>query len=67
MGSYTQKHVPQLRVSHMKDSNCLLKDLDLKDLKDLYPMLMFRKLEGPIKRINVDSYLDASFNSVTGR
>lgn len=62
VGSFMQQVAPRLRVSDMTEANKMLKEI-----KDLNPQIMFRKLNSEIISIDVWTFSDASFNIVAGR
>lgn len=61
-GSYMQQRAPTLRVQDLTEANKMLKEL-----KDLTPIVRFRKLDSSIRAMDVWTFSDASFNIVSGR
>lgn len=61
-GSYMQQKAPNLRVQDLTEGNKMLKEL-----KDMKPVIKFRKITSKILALDIWTFSDASFNIVTGR
>lgn len=62
VGSLMQQTAPRLRVKDITEANKMLKEI-----RDLKPLISFRKLTSEVDNIDVWTFSDASFNIVTGR
>lgn len=59
---YMQQMAPRLRVHHMTDANRILKEM-----KYITLTINFNKQEGGVDTALIWTFLDASYNIVTGR
>lgn len=62
IASYMQQVAPRLRVHDLSEANKMLKEL-----RDLDPTILFRKMNTAVSKIEVWTFSDASFNIVSGR
>lgn len=57
-----QQSAAHLKVHHIVEANNMLKEL-----KDMEPMIRFRKVEHPVRKMEIWNYSDASFIITAGR